>query len=86
MQDASLQKILLVKDKFDSISLYLNERALRIWCATEVNNHNKEFGKGGSTVVHRATGVSYPTIRAGLRELTDKKKLDSNKIRRSGGG
>lgn len=86
MQDASLQKILLLKDKFNSMSLYLNERALRIWCATEVKNHNKEFGRGGSTVVHRATGVTYPTIRAGLRELTDKKKLDSNKIRRSGGG
>jgi hypothetical protein len=86
MQDVSLQRILLIKDKFDSISFYLNERALRIWCATEVRNHNKAFGKGGNTVVHRATGVSYPTIRAGLLELADKKKLDPNKIRRAGGG
>lgn len=86
MQNVSLQRILLVKDKYDSIASYLNERALRIWCATEVKNHNKEFGRGGSTVVHRATGVSYPTIRAGLHELTEKKKLDSTKIRRPGGG
>jgi len=86
MQDASLQRILLIKEKFDSISSYLNERALRIWCATEVKNYNKEFSRGGSTTVHRATGISYPTIRAGLREIKSKKKLDLNKIRRSGGG
>ncbi len=86
MQDATLQRILLIKEKFDSISLYLNERALRIWCATEVRNHNKEFGRGGSTTIQRATGISYPTIRAGLRELQDKKKLDAIKIRQSGGG
>ena len=86
MQDASLKRILLIKEKFDTISSYLNERALRIWCATEVRNHNKLFGSGGSTVVHRATGVSYPTIRAGLYELKTKKKLDKNKIRKAGGG
>ena len=76
MQDASLQRILLIKEKFDSISSYLNERALRIWCATEVKNYNKEFNRGGSTTVHRATGISYPTIRAGLREIKSKKKLN----------
>jgi Rhodopirellula transposase DDE domain len=86
MQDATLQKILLIKDKFDSISPYLNERALRIWCATEVRNHNKIFGKGGNTIVHRATGVSYPTIRAGLQEITSKKKLSKDRIRNPGGG
>ena len=86
MQDTSLQRILLIKEKFDSISSYLNERALRIWCATEVKNYNKEFKRGGSTTVHRATGISYPTIRAGLREIKSRKKLDVNKIRRSGGG
>lgn len=86
MQDTSFHRILLIKEKFDSISSYLNERALRIWCATEVKNHNKEFGRGGSTAVHRATGISYPTIRSGLCELADKKKLDKNKIRRPGGG
>jgi transposase len=86
MQDTSLKRILLIKDKFDMISSYLNERTLRIWCATEVRNYNKLFGSGGSTVVHRATGISYPTIRAGIQELTEKKKLDKNRIRKVGGG
>jgi len=86
MQDANLKRLLLIKEKFDSISPYLNERALRIWCATEVKNHNKIFGKGGNTIVHRATGISYPTIRSGLLELANKKKLDKNKIRKPGGG
>ncbi len=58
MQDATLQQILLIKEKFDSISPYLNERALRIWCATEVINHNKIFGSGGNTIVQGLGGVS----------------------------
>lgn len=86
MQDAPLHRLLLIKEKFDAMSPYLNERALRIWCATEVKNHNKIFEKGGNTIVQRATGVSYPTIRAGLRELASKKKLDKNRIRNHGGG
>jgi len=44
MQDVPLQSILLIKEKFDSISFYLNERALRIWYATEVKNYNTIFG------------------------------------------
>lgn len=86
MQDAFLKRILLIKEKFDSIAAYLNERSLRIWCATEVSNHNKLFGSGGSTAVHRATGISYPTIRSGLQELKAKKKLDRNRIRKAGAG
>lgn len=86
MQVDSLYRISLIKEKFDSLSPYLNERALRIWCATEAKNHNKEFGRGGSTAVHRATGISYPTIRAGLSELSNEKDSHKNAIRRSGGG
>src|SRR3990167_3960514 len=71
MQDASFNTLLLIKEKFDGISAYLNERAMRIWCATEVNNYNKIFGSGGVTVVHRATGVSRPTIYSGMQELPD---------------
>lgn len=87
MQDASFKTLLLIKEKFDGISAYLNERATRIWCATEVNNYNKIFGSGGVTVVHRATGVSRPTIYSGLLELPKRKNnLDINRIRKVGGG
>lgn len=85
-QDDELKSLLLIKDKFDSISFYLNEKALRVWCATEVRNYNKVFGSGGVTAVHRATDVTRPTIYAGLRELKSRKKKNKNTIRKSGGG
>ena len=85
MQD-SLDIVLFIKEKFKGISEYLNERSLRIWCATEAKNHNKIFGRGGATIVHQATGVSLPTIRSGLRELKDKKKSDLGRVRQPGGG
>ena len=71
MQEAThtLNAILLIKEKFDAISIYLTERTLRIWCATEANNYNKIFGHGGVTAIQRATGISRPTIHAGLHEL-----------------
>lgn len=86
MQDTSFNTLLLIKEKFGKIAAYLNERALRIWCATEANSYNQIFGSGGITIVHRATGVSRPTIYAGIRELTNKKKLELNRIRNVGGG
>ena len=86
MKENSLEKILLIKEKFDALSFYLHERALRIWCATEANNYDQEWGRGGKTAVHRATGVSYATIRAGFTELSQEEKLDASKIRRAGGG
>lgn len=86
MHDASLTMLLLIKEKFDSICIYLTERTLRIWCATEAKNYNKIFGHGGITAVQRATGVSRPTIHSGLQELVSKKKLDKARIRTPGGG
>jgi transposase len=85
-QDANLKSLLLNKEKFDSISSYLNERSVRIWCATEARNYNKIFGAGGVTVVHKATDISRPTIYAGLRELKSKKKIRQGVIRKVGGG
>jgi hypothetical protein len=86
MENTSLDRLLGIKEKFDSISEHLDERAVRIWCATEVKDYNNLFGRGGSTIVHRATGISYPTIRAGINELSSEKKLAPNKVRHSGGG
>ena len=85
-QDDGLKTLLLIKDKFDSISSYLNEKALRVWCATEARNYNKVFGSGGVTAVHRATDITRPTIYAGLRELKSRKKKNKNTIRKAGGG
>lgn len=86
MQDASLSTLIRIKKKYDDISVYLNERSLRIWCATEVKNYNEIFGNGGITVVHRATGISRPTIYSGMSELKNKKRLEPSRIRNTGGG
>ena len=84
MQDAYFNRLLLIKEKFDEISSYLDEKTLRIWCATEANNYNKIFGRGGITIVHRATGLSRTTIRCGINELLNEPQ--SERVRKQGGG
>src|SRR4051812_14628189 len=84
--DTHLQSILSIKEKFDALSFCLNEKALRLWCATEAKNYNKQFGRGGVMVVHQATDISRPTIYSGLRELKSKKKKSSDRVPNIGGG
>jgi len=61
----------------------LNERTKRLFAAAEAKN----LGRGGITVVERATGIERHVITRGLNELKDKKSRPSNgTIRRTGGG
>ena len=60
----------------------LDERGRRIWAATEVAS----LGRGGVSLVSRATGISRPTIYSGIRELGLKPKLPVGRVRRVGGG
>ena len=43
-------------------------------------------GTGGKTVVHRATGISWPTITKGLKELEIPHADAIPRVRRKGGG
>ena len=70
-----------VRRKYDDISFCLNERSRRMWAATEA----KSFGWGGITVVSEATGIDPKTIRKGLLELDDKKRVPASRIRATGG-
>ena len=74
----------MVRDKFKLLRASLNERTRRQWAATEA----LALGHGGVTVVSEATGLSRPTISAGIRELGQKKagKLPVHRVRRPGGG
>jgi len=76
-------EILRIREKFSHLKPLLNERAIRIWCATEAI----AYGRGGKALVHQATGVSWPTITKGIAEL---KTLSANqdlvRVRRKGGG
>lgn len=72
----------LINKKYIQIKSVLNERALRIWCATEADC----LGRGGVTLVHKATGKSRVTIARGVRELYAEEQLAQNKQRKKGGG
>jgi len=60
----------------------LTERARRIWAATEA----RAAGRGGITMVARATRIAYSTVRRGLQELEANAPMDPRRIRRPGGG
>jgi hypothetical protein len=76
----------LIARKFKKISPYLNERMLRIWIATESLN----LSRGGISKLSKVTGVSRPTIYAGLKELHQKKTKkftqEIHRARQLGGG
>ena len=74
----------ILREKFIALQPFLTERSTRMWCAVEA----KAIGAGGKAMVHKATGVSWPTIERGLRELV-MSQADVNtvlRIRKKGGG
>lgn len=82
----TLPVVALLRQKFDAIAVCLNERAIRLWCATEAVAYNEQCGRGGVMVVHNATGVSRPTIYAGIEELSIQNALGKQIVRNKGGG
>jgi len=81
-----------IRKKFRRINHSLNEKSRRLWCAAEA----LAIKKGGVAIVYAATGVSRPTIYAGIREIEGKKrgrkrkrrrrKKSDGRIRKKGGG
>ena len=70
-----------VAARFASISPYLDERQRRIWVGTEA----RVRGRGGVSLVARATGISRPRIYRALEELEQPPQLDG-RVRRPGAG
>src|ERR1035437_3696771 len=54
-----------VRQKYEALESIMDERMRRWWAATEAAS----IGWGGITAVAQATGLSRPTIQAGLAEL-----------------
>lgn len=79
---------IVIQTKWNVLSFILDERARRLWAATEA----EAIGRGGITLVAEATGLSRMTIRAGTRELhtasqkTPGKALAAGRLRAEGGG
>ena len=83
MQDAKVEA--RIRRKFRSVSIELNERRRRQWAAAEA----RDAGWGGISLVARATGLSRPTIMAGLKELDLSVKcraVAAARVRSPGGG
>ena len=84
MRNTTVQAI---KTKYTSLEPVLDERARRLWAATEA----RAIGWGGISQVAEATGLSRITIKAGLTELglpvtrTDR-QVDRPRSRRLRGG
>jgi transposase len=77
-----------IKDKYEKLSPYLNEKTRRIWAAVEA----RSWGWGGISQVSSATGLSRTTIHAGIslleqeESLLVKAKQSDQRIRQKGGG
>ena len=72
----------IISKKFQMLESEWNERQKRLWAAGEALC----FGRGGISMVSRATGLSRPTITKGIRELTHNERLPEKRVRREGGG
>jgi len=83
MQDAQI--VGRIRRKYQLLVPEMDERMRRQWAAAEA----REVGWGGVSVVASATGLSRPTITAGLRELDQsppQRFAEAARVRRPGGG
>jgi hypothetical protein len=83
MEDA--QALARIQRKYQSLLPEMDERRRRQWAAAEA----RELGWGGVSLVARATGLSRPTITAGLRELGQpipQRAALATRVRQPGGG
>ena len=74
----------IVHQKFLALKPILDERSRRLWAAAEAT----ALGRGGISLVAKATGLSRTTIHQGIKELSQSTSLQpsTNRIRGIGGG
>ncbi|MGC9523793.1 MAG: ISAzo13 family transposase [Anaerolineae bacterium] len=77
----------VVAEKFGKLRSMMNEKLKRRWAGCEA----MALGRGGISLVSRATGMSRATIRKGLREVEEDypdlaDQITGQRIRRPGGG
>jgi len=75
-----------IKAKYETLRSELDEKARRLWAATEANS----IGHGGVRAVSKATGLAVSTIRIGQSEIARsseiQKEQEARRIRRKGAG
>jgi hypothetical protein len=76
---------IILQTRINTILPTLNEHQRRIYLATEA----KTIGPGGISLVSRLSGITCPTITAGIKELNNPAQnppLPMGKSRKKGGG
>ncbi|MBL8220438.1 MAG: ISAzo13 family transposase [Bryobacterales bacterium] len=68
--------------RFEALKTVLDERSRRLLAAAE----SQAIGKGGISIVARATGISRSVIRQGLADLKEPTSLAPGRVRKEGGG
>jgi transposase len=71
-----------ISARFEALKAVLDERSRRLLAAAE----SQAIGKGGISIVAKATGISRPVIRQGLADLKEPTSLAPGRVRREGGG
>ena len=74
--------IAAIAARFDALRTRLDERSRRLVAAAE----SQAIGKGGISIVAKATGVSRPVIRQGMTDLKEPTTLAPGRVRKEGGG
>jgi transposase len=74
--------IAAITARYEALKTLLDERSRRLLAAAE----SQAVGKGGISVVAKATGISRPVIRQGIADLKDPTALASGRVRKEGGG
>jgi transposase len=77
-----MASVAAIKRRFELLASTLNERTRRLVAAAEA----VAIGRGGASVVARATGVSRRAIRRGISELEAPGAVPEGRVRRPGGG
>lgn len=81
MTETKQKTIQTLQAKYQAMSPYLNERARRIWTGIEA----KTIGRGGITLVYKATGIDHKTIRKGIKESNESVKPETRQRKKGGG-
>ena len=68
--------------RYEALKTLLDERSRRLLAAAE----SQAVGKGGISVVAKATGISRSVIRQGVADLKDPNTLATGRVRKEGGG
>jgi len=79
---AAVADIAAITARYEALKTLLDERSRRLLAAAE----SQAVGKGGISVVAKATGISRPVIRQGIADLKDPTALAAGRVRKEGGG